>query len=75
MEDQEVTARPLLGYAFIVNPNHPEIVIIEVRTKTGPSRFVATRKILEELGDALHAQASKMSLKQDTQYDDDSFTF
>jgi hypothetical protein len=72
---EEVAAHPLLGYAFVVSPRHPEIVIIQFRTKDGPFRFLATRKILEHLGNAFHAQVSNMSPKLEANFDDDAFQF
>jgi hypothetical protein len=71
MEHGEVTAHRLLGYALIVNPNQPDIVIIQFKTKAGPLHFVATRKILEQLAGAFQAQASNMPVK----FEDDSFQF
>jgi hypothetical protein len=72
---EEVAAHLLLGYDFVVNQRNPEIVIIQFRTKAGPFRFVATRKILEHLGDAFHAQVSNMSPKLETNFEDDAFQF
>jgi hypothetical protein len=72
---EEVGAHPLLGYAFVVSPRHPEIVIIQFRTRAGPFRFLATRKILEHLGDAFPAQVSNMSPKLEINFEDDAFQF
>jgi hypothetical protein len=74
-EHQQVQAHPLLGCAFVVDPNNPEIVIMQFKTKAGLSPFVATREILQQLGDAFHAQASRMSRKQEIKIEDDSFHF
>jgi hypothetical protein len=75
-EHQQVQVHPLLGCAFFVDPNNPEIVIMQFKTKAGLFPVGATRELLQQLGDVFRAQAFRMSRDQETNIgDDDSFHF
>ena len=62
-EEQELPAFPIRAYQLIPDPNQPAVVALAIETDQGHSLFLATRQILEDLGNDLLARAAKMPLK------------
>jgi len=63
-DEQELPAYPIRAYQLIPDPNQPTVVALAIETDQGHSLFLATRQILEDLGNDLLARAAKMPLKK-----------
>ena len=48
--EQELPAYPIRAYQLIPDPNQPTVVALAIETDQGHSLFLATRQILEDLG-------------------------
>jgi hypothetical protein len=62
-DEQEVPAYPIRAYQLIPDPNQPSVVALAIETDQGHSLFLATRQILEDLGQDLLERAAKMPAK------------
>jgi hypothetical protein len=62
-DEQEVPAYPIRAYQLIPDPNQPTVVALAIETDQGHSLFLATRQILEDLGQDLLDRAAKMPAK------------
>jgi len=62
-DEQELPAYPIRAYQLIPDPNQPTVVALAIETDNGHSLFLATRQILEDLGNDLLARAAKMPAK------------
>jgi hypothetical protein len=62
-DEQEVPAYPIRAYQLIPDPNQPTVVALAIETDQGHSLFLATRQILEDLGNDLLERAAKMPAK------------
>jgi hypothetical protein len=62
-DEQEVAAYPIRAYQLIPDPNQPTVVALAIETDQGHSLFLATRQILEDLGQDLLDRAAKMPAK------------
>ena len=51
--EQELPAFPIRAYQLIPDPNRPTVVALAIETDQGHSLFLATREILEDLGNDL----------------------
>ena len=63
--EQELPAYPIRAYQLIADPNRPTVVALAIETVQGHSLFLATRRILEDLGKDLLERAAKMPAKPD----------
>ena len=52
-DEQELPAFPIRSYQLIPDPNQPTVVALAIETDQGHSLFLATREILEDLGNDL----------------------
>jgi hypothetical protein len=59
-EDIEIEAYPLRSYQLIADPNRPDLVALAFETERGHSLYLASRAVLEDLGNDLLARAAKM---------------
>ncbi|WP_296518976.1 hypothetical protein [Rhodopseudomonas sp.] len=59
-DEQELPAYPIRAYQLIPDPNQPTVVALAIETDAGHSLFLATRQILEDLGNDLLERAAKM---------------
>lgn len=59
-EDIEIEAYPLRSYQLIPDPNRPDVVALAFETERGHSLYLASRAVLEDLGNDLLARAAKM---------------
>ena len=62
-DEQELPAYPIRAYQLIPDPNQPDLVALAIETEEGHSLFLATRRILEDLGRDLLDRAAKMPVK------------
>jgi hypothetical protein len=62
-DEQELPAYPIRAYQLIPDPNQPDVVALAIETDQGHSLFLATRRILEDLGKDLLDRAAKMPIK------------
>jgi hypothetical protein len=65
MERKQALAYPLLGYHILKTPDQPTTAAIAFQTEAGPSLFLATREIFEELAEVFARHASSMPRKKD----------
>ena len=63
-DEQHMPAYPIRAYQLIPDPNQPTVVALAIETEVGHSLFLATRQILEDLGNDLLARAAKMPVQQ-----------
>jgi hypothetical protein len=62
-DEQQLPAYPIRAYQLIPDPNQPTVVALAIETDQGHSLFLATRQILEDLGNDLLARAAKMPVR------------
>lgn len=62
-DDHHLPAYPIRAYQLIPDPNQPTVVALAIETDQGHSLFLATRQILEDLGQDLLDRAAKMPAK------------
>ena len=62
-DEQQLPAYPIRAYQLIPDPNRPTVVALAIETEQGHSLFLATRQILEDLGNDLLERAAKMPVK------------
>jgi len=65
MTFEPLTARPLLGFEIVQNPDQPTVPILVLKTVDGATAFLVTREVLEGLGSEFQKAASKVPRKQD----------
>jgi hypothetical protein len=63
-DEQQLPAYPIRAYQLIPDPNQPDVVALAIETDQGHSLFLATRRILEDLGKDLLDRAAKMPVKR-----------
>ncbi len=56
---------PILRYKVGTRPDYPTIAVIEILTPAGAHLYMATREILESLGNALLTQSASLLHKDD----------
>lgn len=59
-DEQELPAFPIWSYQLIPDPNRPHVVALAFETENGHSLYLATRELLEDLGNDLLDRAAKM---------------
>lgn len=59
-EKNGAEAHPLQGFQLLENPEQPSLAMIAFETEIGPSLFIVTKEMLDELSTAFGQLADKM---------------
>jgi hypothetical protein len=65
MANQNLKAKPLLGFRILQSPEHPTIPLLTIKTSEGETIYLVTKEILLKMSQEMTKAAGKVPSKRD----------